>query len=123
MSKEIFGVGIFIPVSNLKVSTKWYQEMFGFEILHPDEPEANIMKMGDGTVVFCLVKSTDIIQPAFPKNNYSVDHYFNFHSSNVEKSYQNFQSKGANVSEIHEFDGMKGFSLFDPDGNRFGVVS
>lgn len=123
MNKEIFGVGIFIPVSNLEVSTKWYQNMFGFDILHPDEPDANVLKMGDGTVCFCLVKSSDITQPMFPKNNYSVDHYFNFHTSDVEKSYQSFIKKGANVSEILEFDGIKGFNLFDPDGNRFGVVN
>ncbi|HWO74352.1 MAG TPA: VOC family protein [Bacillus sp. (in: firmicutes)] len=122
MSKDIFGVGIFIPVSDLDTSTNWYQNMFGFEILHKDEPEANVLKMGDGTVLFCLVKSTDITQPTFPKNNYDVDHYFNFHTNDVEKSYQNFLNKGANVSEIHEYDGIRGFSLFDPDGNRFGVV-
>lgn len=119
----IYGVGIFIPVSDLEVSTKWYRKMFGFEILHNDEPQANTLKMGDGVVLFCLVKTNEKIeQPKFPKNDFSVDHYHNFHTSDVEKSHHSFQSKGAHVSEIHQFDGLRGFDLYDPDGNLFGVV-
>lgn len=30
---SFFGVGIFVPVSNLEHSTKWYKEMLGFEII------------------------------------------------------------------------------------------
>jgi hypothetical protein len=30
--------------------------------------------------------------------------------------------KGAKVSDIHQIDGMRGFELYDPDGNRFGVI-
>lgn len=118
----LFGVGIFIPVSDLNKSTKWYQDMLGFEILHQDEPLANVLKMGNGEICFCLVKAYEINQPTFPKNDYNVDHYFNFHTQDVEAAYTALARKGANVSDILEFDGMKGFELYDPDGNRFSVI-
>jgi hypothetical protein len=55
MSKGLpYGVGIFIPVSELDRSTTWYKEMLDFEILHTDEPLANVLKMGNGVVIFCL---------------------------------------------------------------------
>lgn len=120
--KLVNGLGIFIPVSDLERSTQWYKKMLDFELLHTDEPYANVMKMGDGIVVFCLVKSYEIKQPVFPKNNYGVDHYYNFHTGDVEGIHKSFVDKGANVSDIHSFDNMKGFSLYDPDGNRFGIV-
>jgi lactoylglutathione lyase len=123
MDKSLLnGVGIFIPVSDLERSTQWYNQMLGFEILHNDEPLANVLKMGDGVVVFCLVKSYNIEQPMFPKNEYNVDHYFNFHTGNIDKAYQLLLEKGANVGELHEFDGMRGFDIYDPDGNRFSVI-
>lgn len=123
MKKNLInGLGVFVPVSDLKKSTEWYKKMLDFELLHKDEPNANVMKMGDGIVVFCLVKSYEIEQPVFPKNNYDVDHYYNFHTDDVEGIHKSFIDKGANVSDIHSFDNMKGFSLYDPDGNRFGIV-
>lgn len=118
----LYGIGIFIPVSDLTVSTKWYETMLGFKILHHDEPNANVLQMGNGTVVFCLVKSYDIKQPQFPKNDYNVNQYFNFHTRDIDAIYKQLLNKGANVTAIHEFDGMRGFSLFDPDHNLFGVV-
>lgn len=118
----LYGVGVFIPVTDLEASTLWYQNMFGFEILHLDEPEANVLKMSNGVVTFCLVRAQNIVQPVFPENNYSVDHYFNFHTTDVEKIHREFQEKCASISEIHQFDGMRGFDLYDLDGNRFGIV-
>lgn len=78
--------------------------------------------MGNGVVCFCLVKADDIKQPTFPKNNYNVDHYFNFHTGDVETMHHLLLDKGANISDIHEIDGMRGFDLYDPDGNRFSVI-
>ncbi|MUT64636.1 VOC family protein [Paenibacillus sp. NEAU-GSW1] len=71
MSKpNLYGVGIFVPVSDLERSTKWYSEMLGFEITH------RILK-----------------------------------------------EKGANIGPIINYDGgIRGFALYDPDGNKYGVV-
>jgi predicted lactoylglutathione lyase len=123
MSKTLFyGVGIFVPVSDLKRSTEWYTNLLGFEITHNDEPNAMVTMMNDEKIVFCLVRSYDIEQRPFPRNEYSVEQYFNFHTTDVDSVHRMFKQKGAIVGEIVDFDGMRGFSLIDPDGNRYGVV-
>ncbi|WP_164669422.1 VOC family protein [Virgibacillus doumboii] len=123
MGKDLlYGIGIFIPVTDLKKSTDWYEKMLGFEMLHEDEPEANVLKIWNGVVTFCLVKSSDVEQPAFPENNYGVDHYMNFHTDDIQSIHQSLVEKSANVGDIHELGGMRGFDLFDPDGNRFSVI-
>ena len=68
----LYGVGIFVPVSDLKRSTAWYTEMLGLEIIHRDEPDAIVMRMNDEKVSFCLVRSGEVKQPVFPNNNYGV---------------------------------------------------
>ncbi|MDR6551803.1 VOC family protein [Paenibacillus qinlingensis] len=118
-----FGVGIFVPVSDLKRSTEWYTRMLGFEIRHKDEPNATVTMMNDNKIIFCLVRSYNIEQKPFPKNDYGVGQYFNFHAYDVESAYNLLRQRGADVGEIEEFDGMRGFSIQDPDGNRYGVVN
>jgi lactoylglutathione lyase len=106
MSKSpFFGVGIFVPVSDLKRSTEWYTRVLGFEIRHNDEPNAAVTMMNDNKIIFCLVRSYNIEQKPFPRNDNLL------------------RQRGAEVGEIEEFDGMRGFSLHDPDGNRYGVVN
>lgn len=123
MGEELHsGVGIFIPVTDLERSTEWYANMLGFEVLFQDEPKANVLKIWNGVVQFCLVKAYDIVQPEFPKNDYHVDHYMNFHTDDIQAIHESLQEKGANVGEIHDIFGMKGFELYDPDGHRFSVI-
>jgi lactoylglutathione lyase len=118
-----FGVGIFVPVSDLERSTKWYEEMLGFEITHRDEPNATVMMMNDYKIIFCLVLAFDLEYRRFPRNNYQVEQYFNFHTEDVDGAYRTLKEKGANIEEIESFDGgMRGFPLYDPDGNKYGVV-
>ncbi|MGO4786366.1 MULTISPECIES: VOC family protein [Paenibacillus] len=118
----LYGVGIFVPVSDLKRSTAWYTEMLGLEVIHQDEPDAIVMRMNDEKVSFCLVRSYEVKQPVFPKNDYGVGQYFNIHTTDVSGIHQQLKAKGAVVGEIEDFDGFKGFSLTDPDGNRYGVT-
>lgn len=122
-NKLYYGTGIFIPVSDLKKSTKWYEEMLGFEMLHSDVPEANTMTMKGLNTYFCLVKCEDIKQPEFPKNNYDVRGYFNILTKDIDKVYEELIEKGAQVSEIHDYDHVRGFTLTDLDGNQFGIVT
>jgi predicted lactoylglutathione lyase len=117
-----YGIGVFIPVSNLEVSTLWYSTVLGFEITHNDPPEATVLKMNDEKVVFCLVKSVDISPMIFQKNNYDVNNYYNFHTLDIESAHKSLAEKGAEVTSIHQFGSMRGFSLYDPDGNMFGVI-
>ncbi len=124
MSKTaFFGVGIFVPVSDLKRSVEWYTNVLGFVITHNDEPNATVMMMNDHKIVFCLVRAFEIKPRPFPKNDYLVEQYFNFHTHDVEGTHLMLREKGADVGEIENFDGMRGFALHDPDGNKYGVVN
>lgn len=118
-----YGTGIFIPVSDLERSTKWYEEMLGFEMLHSDAPEANTMKMKGINTFFCLVKCKNIKQPEFPKNNYDVGGYFNINTNDIDRVYMELVDKGAQVTEIHDYGNLRVFDLTDPDGNHFGIVT
>lgn len=123
MGKELLdGIGVFIPVTDLEKSTDWYCEMLGFEMLHNEQPEANTLKIWNGVVTFCLVKSSGVIPHEFPENNFSVDHYMNFHTGDIQTVHQDLKEKGANVCDVWEAYGMKGFELYDPDDNRFSVI-
>lgn len=119
----LYGVGIFVPVSDLKRSTAWYTEMLGLEIIYRDELEAIVMRMNDEKVSFCLVRSYEVKQPAFPKNDHGVGQYFNIHTTDVGGMHRQLKAKGADVGDIKDFDGFQGFSLRDPDGNRYGVTA
>lgn len=118
-----YGVGIFVPVSDLKRSTEWYATMLGFEVTFYDEPKATVMMMNDEKITFCLVQAYDIEQPSFPRNDYGVGQYYNFHTTDVQGVHRLLQEKGANVGDIHDYEGIQGFSLIDPDGNLYGVVN
>jgi lactoylglutathione lyase len=116
------GFGVFIPVSNLKRSVEWYNSILGFTVIHDDAPEATVVRMYNTSVVFCLVKCEEVKTLEFPKNNYNVGQYFNFHTNDVTETHRRLSESGAKVGEIQSFDGMRGFHLLDPDGNLFGVV-
>ncbi|AST90778.1 MULTISPECIES: VOC family protein [Sutcliffiella] len=124
MAKELlYGVGIFIPVSDLDKSTKWYEEMLDFELIHSDEPNAKTFRTCDGKVIFTLVKCENITQPKFPKNDYDVGVYYNFLTTDIDTIHQEMLAKDGNVSLIHDYGDVKGFSITDLDGNRFGIVT
>jgi hypothetical protein len=74
---------------------KWYEEMLGFEVTHRDEPNATVMMMNDYKIVFCLVLSFDIEHRRFPRNNYQVEQYFNFHTEDADDAYRTLKDKGA----------------------------
>lgn len=116
-------MGIFVPVTDLTRSKKWYMDMLGFEVVHEDEPEAYTMKLDDRKVMKCLVKCEQVEQPRFPKNNYAVDVYHNFHTDDVDTANGTLLKIGANIGAIVGYGGIRGFDVRDPDGNRFGVVT
>lgn len=38
--------GVFLPVTNPKLSAKWYEEILGFELIYIEE-EAAVMRIGE----------------------------------------------------------------------------
>jgi lactoylglutathione lyase len=124
MSKQLFdGAGIFVPVKDLERSARWYTDNLGFEINHWDESEAVVLKMGDGYIVFCLVKCDEFETVQFPKNNYAVDVYFNFHTVDVDGLHKKLTESEVKVTEMYQLGHHRFFTFFDPDGNKYGAVN
>lgn len=116
------GVGIFVPVSDLKRSTQWYAEVLGFKLIDDATPNAMTFIMNDEKIMFCLVRSFDFQPQPFPKNRYRVEQYYSFHTPDVDGAHRSLKEKGANVGEIVRYGPMRGFAVYDPDGNRYLVV-
>ncbi|MBM7702149.1 VOC family protein [Metabacillus iocasae] len=123
----MFKVGsIFIPVTSLEESTKWYEEHLGVK---------KIAEWGEGMergVGFCFPKSDVQLGLVEVQHSQSTEFtiqankknvYFNFIVENIEESYKQLQKKGIQVTELKDSGCMKSFEFFDLDGNAFSVVS
>ncbi|MGG4491265.1 VOC family protein [Metabacillus idriensis] len=111
--------GVFIPVSNIKQSVQWYKDKLGFKLLYI-EKEAGVMRLSNETVI-CLVHTPNHKPMIFPENHFGVGKYFNFNTSNIEKTYRELIERAVKVNSMDEEDQTKFFTFFDPDGNPLGV--
>ncbi|QFT87920.1 Glyoxalase-like domain protein [Bacillus sp. THAF10] len=119
----MFKVGsIFIPVTDLKKSTKWYEANLGVKKI--DEWEDGVgFYFPNCPTQMGLVK-VETPQPLeFTVKGKMKNGYFNFLVDDIHAAYQHFQDNGVVTSEIEDFNGMQFFDFFDPDGNPFSVVN
>jgi hypothetical protein len=88
------------------------------------EPDAAnlVMEDGLGSTIFTLVQSEAFEPRKFPKNDYEVEHYFNFLTPDPDALHRKLVNSGVNVTEMREIGYHRFFAFFDPDGNRFGAV-
>jgi lactoylglutathione lyase len=123
MSKKLFdGAAIFVPVTNLKQSASWYEKNLGFVIRDWDEPDAVNLTLGNDFLMCALIKCEKFEPPQFPKNDYAVDVFFNFHSLDVDGLHKKLSENEVKVSQMFQLGNHRFFSFFDPDGNKYGAV-
>ena len=80
--------GVFIPVTDPKVSAKWYEEILGFKLLYMEE-EAAVMKISEqAQTVVCLVRTFNHLPIEFPENNFGVGKYYNFIPEDIEETHK-----------------------------------
>ncbi|WP_156158270.1 VOC family protein [Gordoniibacillus kamchatkensis] len=115
--------GVFMPVSDLTRSVRWYTEVLGLEIRHRDEPHAAVLKIGQGLPALCLVQSGGPLPAPFPPNRYDVTHFFNFKAADIDAVHSELAARGVDVSPIYQSDALRYFGFQDPDGNGLGVVN
>lgn len=107
--------GVFVHVSNLKESAKWYCELLGIEIDFEkiQSPVFNIPVVGS--------TSLTLDDHAFDQNFQhfvSPSPIFNFYTPNIDEAYQYTKEKGYRVvREIERHYEMAWFNVQDPDGN------
>jgi catechol 2,3-dioxygenase-like lactoylglutathione lyase family enzyme/predicted enzyme related to lactoylglutathione lyase len=105
---------IFLPVTNISESSKWYKESFGMDITLVDETaHQNIVRLSFKSTSFILVESSII-------NRYT--HIpFNFHTNRIRDLQESLILAGVAVTQIANDDNMLCCDFYDPDGNRIGL--
>ena len=100
----MFKVGsIFIPVTDVKKSSEWYEKYLG----------AKEIDSWEGGAGFYL--------PTINENKKKS--YYNFVVDDIEAAYQHFNAANITTTEIDAYGDMKFFDFFDLDGNPFSVVN
>ncbi|MCG7344099.1 VOC family protein [Sporosarcina sp. ACRSL] len=106
---------IFVHVSDLKQSVKWYSQLLGqeYDSTTIERPVYN-MKIAHHTGLTLDAGPEGVTKKLLP-SDYPL---FNFHTENIEQSYAYVNELGYKVeSEIVSFDDFSFFTLRDPDGN------
>lgn len=126
--KTMFKVGgIFIPVTNLERSKKWYEKNLGLIKVDEWQEEGQDYGIGyifkDSTVGLTLIKVEKPQVTEFSTIGKNKNVFFNFLVEDIMPAYEQLNKNGVETTEIHDYDLMKGFDFVDPDGNSFSVVS
>ncbi|WP_078555983.1 VOC family protein [Bacillus alkalicellulosilyticus] len=112
---------IFVHVSNLEESVKWYSRLLNHDVdlSNVSEPVHNIpMNQYTGLTL-------DAGPSGVPKKITPSSHpLFNFHTDNIQKSYEYLRKLGYQIeSEIVKFDDFAYFNISDPDNNIIMVCN
>ncbi|KPB04167.1 VOC family protein [Bacillus sp. CHD6a] len=119
----MFRVGsIFIPVTNMEESTKWYEKFLDAKIIDSWGDGVGFY-LPTGPTQLALVKVESPQPTEFRTKGDQKNGYFNFVVDDIERTHQHFKNNGIVTSEIDDFGGMKFFDFFDLDGNPFSVVN
>ncbi|OIU72026.1 VOC family protein [Rossellomorea aquimaris] len=119
----MFKVGsVFIPVTDLKKSQKWYQDLLGVKLIDEWDGGAGFY-FPDCPTQLGLVQVEKPQPSEFSITKNKKNSYYNFLVEDIDEAYSYFNRNGVKASEIDEWDGMKFFDFIDPDGNPFSVVN
>ncbi|CAN7548540.1 VOC family protein [Rossellomorea sp. LjRoot5] len=112
---------VFVHVSNLKESVRWYSELLGqvYNLEQVEEPVYNLA-INHFTGLTLDAGPAGVMKEA----NQSKHPLFNFHTENIEEAYSYVERlKYEVVSEITRFDDFSFFVIQDPDGNRVMICT
>ncbi|MCH1627156.1 VOC family protein [Ferdinandcohnia quinoae] len=107
--------GVFVHVSNLKSSAKWYSTLLGLDI-NLDEIKSPVYNIPiTGTTSLTLDDHT--FDPGFTHHT-SKSPIFNFYAPDIESAFHYIKSLGIEiVREIEWVEHTAWFNIKDPDGN------
>jgi catechol 2,3-dioxygenase-like lactoylglutathione lyase family enzyme len=118
MMKEITRIDtVFVPVTDLERSEKWYMAMFNFKVIFRSSNGEYVgFQFKDASSATALtIHKVD----RMPESNHIA---FNFYTSDVDVSHAFMKAHNVEVTDIEGGDGMRFFDCKDPDGNQIGVV-
>lgn len=112
---------IFVHVSDLERSVKWYSQLLGqdYDSTTIEKPVYNI-KIADHTGLTLDAGPGDVIK----KQSHGEYPLFNFHTDNIDHSYTYVKELGYKVeSDIVRFDDFSFFTIHDPDMNLIMICT
>ncbi|MFC3040794.1 VOC family protein [Virgibacillus xinjiangensis] len=107
--------GVFVHVTNLKESAKWYTDLLGLDI-DLDQVTSPVFNIPiTGTTSLTLDDHT--FAPAFTHSP-SANPIFNLYAPTIEEAYEYIKDKGIDIVREIEWAGDTAwFNIKDPDGN------
>jgi catechol 2,3-dioxygenase-like lactoylglutathione lyase family enzyme len=111
---------VFIPVTDVEKSAKWYEDVLGFILeLRDTTWKYYSMRMtaeeGNSTPWFTLYEVKEV-QPA-------AHMPFNLYAPDGASIHQRLKEQGVRVTDIINTGSMLVFEVFDPDDNRIGIIT
>ncbi|MBY6271189.1 MAG: VOC family protein [Bacillaceae bacterium] len=110
---------VFVPVTDLERSEKWYLDVFPFIVT---------FRSADGNDIGFSFKDRHPLQTGLCI--YKTDKIerlghvaFNFFTEDVDGYHRFLLERKVKVTEIHEEGGTRFFEFFDPDGNELSAVT
>ncbi|MBO0992874.1 VOC family protein [Bacillus sp. SD088] len=106
---------VFVHVTNLKASTKWYCELLALQVDldKVESPVFNVPVVGTTS----LTLDDHAFDPDF-QHKPSLSPIFNFYASDIDEAYYWVEEKDIEiVREIERAGGTAWFNIKDPDGN------
>ncbi|MFD1448564.1 VOC family protein [Oceanobacillus profundus] len=107
--------GVFVHVSDLKASAKWYCDLLGMDVDLEQvvSPVFNVPLVGTSS----LTLDDHTFDPFF-KHHVSPSPIFNFYAPNIDDAYKYVKEKGiVIVREMEWVEDTAWFNIKDPDGN------
>lgn len=118
----MFKVGsIFIPVTNLEHSAKWYETHFHVKPIGQWDGGAGFY-FPDSAVQLGLIEVSSSQPSSFPDRHGRQNTYFNLIADDIISVHKQLTESGLNVNEIKHFGEMKYFDCEDPDGNTLSII-
>lgn len=112
---------IFVHVSDLERSVKWYGQLFKLEV--------DLSEVSRPVYNFRMDQYTGLTLDAGPagktKEIIPASHpLFNFHTDNIRQAYEYIEKLGYHIeTEIVEFADFAFFNISDPDGNMIMICN
>ncbi|MGG3915402.1 VOC family protein [Rossellomorea vietnamensis] len=112
---------VFVHVSNLKESVRWYSELLGqaYDLDQVEDPVYNLAI--NHFTGLTLDAGPEGVTKGAGQHNHPL---FNFHTENIEVAYSYVEQLNYEiVSDITRFDDFSFFIIQDPDGNRVMICT
>ncbi|UTE78361.1 VOC family protein [Rossellomorea sp. KS-H15a] len=112
---------VFVHVSNLKDSVRWYSELLGqeYDVDQVEDPVYNLTI--NHFTGLTLDAGPDGVMKEAGRSKHPL---FNFHTENIEEAYSYVEQLNYEiVSDITRFDDFSFFVIQDPDGNRIMICT